>query len=222
MHCVPKQVRFRNWLAALVAVPLVLGCGGDEEESSSSRPKRTPSSRAQAAAPVAGQPGAAAAPTSYPKVEEALRHTFVDSDFISDPTGESNRDPFRSWLHTQRLDPVQEEQPQTVDVCTKENVRWGAENYSVRDLDLIGLVKRGRSYAQFTDKSDTDSWIVRKGDCLGQEKAIIEEIGLGYVRLSITPEVPPNAPAPKAQKQDIPLHADELELSETIKSKFDE
>ena len=90
-----------------------------------------------------------------------------------------------------------------------------------RDLELIGLVKRGRSYAQFTDRSEQDSWIVRKGDCIGQEKAIVEEVGVGFVRLSITPPAPPGAPAPPAQKQDISLHPDELEIADTIVSDGD-
>jgi len=157
----------------------------------------------------------------YPKVDAELRRELGEIDFVPDASGETNRDPFRSWVLKPRLNP-DEEAVEIVDICTEGNVRWGAQSYSVRDLALIGLVKRGRSYAQFSDRSERDSWIVRKGDCIGQEKAIIEEIGVGYVRLSITPPAPPGAPAPPAQKQDINLHPNDLEIPDSIVNSFDD
>lgn len=206
-------------LALLAGLGLALGgvaCGDDGGSNSSKPPKRPKrKAAAAAAAPVKASLG------TYPKVGADLRHSFTELDFVSDPTGETNRDPFRSWI----LQPQVEEGPDLArpeDVCTDGKVRWGAQNHSVRALSLIGLVKRGRSYAQFTDSGEKDSWIVRKGDCIGQEKAIIEEVGVGYVRLSITPPAPPGAPAPAPQKQDIPLHPDELEIPDSILSSFDE
>ena len=92
----------------------------------------------------------------------------------------------------------------------------GAPKYSVRDLKLIGLVKHGRSYAQFTDSSEIDSWIVRKGDCLGQEKAIIEEVSLTTLRMTITPPAPPGAPTPAPQTTDLTLHPDEISITDSM------
>lgn len=209
----------RRLLSGLCVVGLGLGgaaCGDDEAAKSSKPKKNKPKNNRKAAAaePVAEDT------STYPKVDEGLRHVFADADFVPDSAGETNRDPFRSWVLKPKLEAEVSDEPQAVDVCTKAGVRWGAESYSVRDIDLVGLVKRGRSYAQFTDRSDTDSWIVRKGDCIGQEKAIIEEIGVGYVRLSITPDAPPGSPAPKPQKQDISLHPDELELPSAITDNF--
>lgn len=218
---IPTQ---RTWgqrsLLVLAACGLSLGaiaCGDDEPSSSSS----TPPEKKARKKPAAAKASAAGKIFSYPKVDPELRRKLGEIDFVPDGSGETNRDPFRSWV----LRPVvggSEDQVEIVDICTEGKVRWGAESYSVRDLALIGLVKRGRSYAQFTDRSERDSWIVRKGDCIGQEKAIIEEIGVGYVRLSITPPAPPGAPAPPAQKQDIPLHSNELELPDSITDSFDD
>ncbi len=200
-------------LGMLAALGLATGgvaCGDDEGGGSKKPPPRKARKRTNAAKAVQGT-----AAFSYPKVDDDIRRKLGEIDFIPDPTGETNRDPFRSWV----LKPAGPEGPEKleiVDPCTQGKVRWGAQSYSVRDLSLIGLVKRSRSYAQFTDGSERDSWIVRKGDCIGQEKAIIEEIGVGYVRLSITPPAPPGAPAPPAQKQEISLHPNELEIPDSV------
>jgi hypothetical protein len=218
-----KQTMTSQSLLILAGFGLALGsaCGDDGGSSSSTPPKRPGKRAAPAAKAAAAAAGQGLA--TYVKVDPELRHEFTEIDFVPDVSGETNRDPFRSWV----LNPILSTGDgsgdlKVVDVCTEGKVRWGAPDYSVRDLELIGLVKRGRSYAQFTDHSEKDSWIVRKGDCIGQEKAIIEEIGVGYVRLSITPPAPPGAPAPPAQKQDISLHPDELEIPDSIVGDFDD
>ncbi len=218
-----KKMTSRSVLL-LVGLGLTFGgvACGDDGGGNSKKP-RTKLSK-QAGKKQAGKKQAGKEVVSYGKVDDALRHQITEIDFVPDVSGEVNRDPFRSWLHSIAL--TAGDEPTTIDFCTEGKVRWGAPSYSIRDLNLIGLVKRGRSYAQFVDKSETDSWIVRKGDCLGQERAIIEEVGVGYVRLSITPPAPPGAPAPPAQKQDIPLHPDDLEISDAmlgaIESDFDD
>ena len=123
-----------------------------------------------------------------------------------------------SWVLRPVLNTGPDEPIKRVDICTEGKVRWGAEDFGVRELDLIGLVKRGRSFAQFADRGRSDSWIVRKGDCIGQEKAVVEEVGVGYVRLMVTPPAPPGAPAPPPQKIDMQLHPDELDLSSAVVS----
>ena len=192
---------------------------GDDGGSSNTKPPRKPRKAAKSApATAAAAATAKNALVAYGKVDAELRHEITEIDFVPDVSGEVNRDPFRSWL--QRVAVAPGTGPTTIDFCTEGKVRYGAPSYSVRDLQLVGLVKRGRSYAQFVNSSGSDSWIVRKGDCLGQEKAIIEEVGVGYVRLSITPPAPPGSPAPPAQKQDIPLHPDELEIPDAILGDF--
>lgn len=207
------MIRTHTWscrtLLALAALGLATGgaaCGDDSSSSAKPAPRKPRTKKANKA--VKGT-----AAFAYAKVDVELRRKLGEIDFIPDSTGETNRDPFRSWV----LAPAETNSgPAPIDPCTQGKVRWGAQSYSVRDLSLIGLVKRERSYAQFTDGSERDSWIVRKGDCVGQEKAIIEEIGVGYVRLSITPPAPPGAPAPPAQKQEISLHPNELDIPDSV------
>ncbi len=187
------------------------GCGDDDSGSSNTSKTPKKKARKKKAAKAAVAP---AVDSAYPRINPDLRRKLGEIDFVPDASGETNRDPFRSWVLRPTIE--EGEEVEVVDICTEGKVRWGAESYSIRDLSLIGLVKRGRSYAQFSDRSERDSWIVRKGDCIGQEKAIIEEIGVGYVRLSITPPAPPGAPAPPAQKQDISLHPNELEIPDSI------
>lgn len=213
-----KQKMTSRSVLMFASLALVASACGDDGGNSSApnQPNMSPTPPPAAAAAGAAQPGLA----GYAKVDPELRHKLTEIDFVPDASGEVNRDPFRSWM--QRTVVSDDDRPTTIDPCTEGRVRWGAPSYSIRDLNLIGLVKRGRSYAQFVDKSESDSWIVRKGDCIGQEKAVIEEVGVGYVRLSITPPAPPGAPSPPAQKQDIPLHPDELEIPDAILGDFED
>lgn len=213
------RTRTQTWkrsllmLAALGLATSGAACGDDEPSSTKPPPRKAAKKASKKSSKKGGN-------FTYPKVEAELRRKLGEIDFVPDAAGETNRDPFRSWV----LKPATNEGVdaiEVVDICTEGNVRWGAQSYSIRDLSLIGLVKRGRSYAQFTDGSERDSWIVRKGDCIGQEKAILEEIGVGYVRLSITPPAPPGAPAPPAQKQEISLHPNELDIPDSIVNSFD-
>ncbi len=207
-------------LIASLALTVGAACGDDGGGASSKPPASE--KKAHATKVKKGASKLSAVSAGYPKVSDELRRKLTEIDFVPDASGEINRDPFRSWVLKPQIETPSESEVEVIDVCTEGKVRWGAPNYSIRDLELIGLVKRGRSYAQFTDRSERDSWIVRKGDCIGQEKAIIEEVGVGFVRLSITPPAPPGSPTPPAQKQDISLHPDELEVVDTIVSDFAE
>ncbi len=192
-------------------------CGDDSSSSSSNRPKPRKNSKRKAKAKSKAKGTLA----TYPKVDSKLRHKWSEIDFVPDANAKTNRDPFQA-----RVQAAAEESDtpviQVVDVCvdSKRGVNWEAENYSIRDLELIGLVKRGRSFAQFTDKGELDSWIVQKGDCLGQEKAVVQEIGVGFVQLEISPPAPPGRPAPPSQLQKIVLNPEERSIdSSTIISK---
>ncbi|MBT8493039.1 MAG: pilus assembly protein PilP, partial [Deltaproteobacteria bacterium] len=148
---------------------------------------------------------------AYAKVDPGLRHEFKDRDFIVDPTGGNNRDPFRSFLINQPLTEGDEGSSGDVtEVCPPE--RSIASKFSVRSLNLIGIVLRGtKSYALFRD-TKRFGHIVRRGDCLGKEKAVVNEIGAGYVRLEVTPETPQGTAAPPVQTRTIALYPRELSL----------
>jgi hypothetical protein len=149
-------------------------------------------------------------------VPDEYRHNFDEKDFRPDVSGDENRDPFRSYVVRVPGNRGAENAPriEVTEICTKENSV--APNYSLRDLNLIGIVLRGtRSYALFRDTARLGH-IVRRSDCLGKEKARVEAIGSGFVRLEVIPEAPPGAPAPAPQLRDISLHPEEYSVAEAL------
>lgn len=203
---------------ALSVAPMLSACGDD-----GAKPKKATKKKAAAKKKPRGGGGSKAAEAlqTYTKVEdlvgaeeaEKLRHTFKGNDFIPDVTGAENRDPFRSYVVAQvGVGNDEAVQIQPTDICGKDNMV--ATNYSLRDLRLVGIVLRGtRSYALFRD-SASFGHIVRRGDCLGKEKARVASIGSGFVSLEVIPEVAPNQPARPPQERSIQLYPEELQLSD--------
>lgn len=186
------------------------GCGGGGGGSSHHRTRR-PVVAAKAKA-MARRGGSAKPLATYPKVPDSVRRSFSPRDFQPDPSGERNRDPFQSFVVNQPgesngggpavIDPT--------DVCKPD--RSIATNYSLRDLRLIGIVLRGTdSYGLFRDTAKVGH-IVHRGDCLGKEKALVEKIGAGFVRLEVVPEAPQGAAAPAPEEREILLHPQEYQL----------
>jgi hypothetical protein len=103
---------------------------------------------------------------------DGIRHAFRDRDF--DP--EHNRDPFQP--------PVGSSSPTTPpDGLTKECPRKDqlvASSYSYADLKLVGIVAQG-TQRKVLMTIGKDGFIIKRGDCVGKEKAVVKDIGLGYV-----------------------------------------
>jgi hypothetical protein len=218
MTRVVTRMRRVMLLAAALALP---ACGGDEATGTAAADQAKaapPQKKAAATGRPAGPGGRRGRDRSgrldtYAHIDERFRLPFGERDFASDPGGDENRDPFRSYVIRQGGSPdlkgVVPIQP--TDVCTERNSR--APGHAIRDLRLIGLVLRGtRSYAQFRDPSGF-GWIVRLRDCLGKEKAIVEKIGAGFVTLELVPEVA-STKEPQAERRDIQLHPAELRAEE--------
>lgn len=198
-------------LLAFPATPALLaGCGGDPPPQAQPEQPRPAPPRPRG--PAGGQGGGL---QNYPKVPPEYRRDLTDGDFRSDLTGDHNRDPFRSYVIRQsrgRLDRDRDMVIDSSDVCNAGNTK--AYQNSLRDLRLIGIILRGtRAWAQFRDSAG-NGHIVHRGDCLGKEKAVVEQIGAGYVRLEVTPEAPPGGAAPEPQKHEVPLYPEELDLQD--------
>lgn len=158
-----------------------------------------------------GEPGMFA---SYDKVDEDLRQELTREDFRADPTGTRNRDPFQSYVVAQPGVPTghqSEEARDRTEVCDETNSV--AVEYSLRDLELIGIVMRGtKSYALFRD-GQGHGHIINRNECLGSEQAVVRSIGAGYVRLETLAEAPQGTETSSAgQKREILLHPEEYEL----------
>lgn len=205
------------WILMLTALA---SCGGEEDDPPPPPPQRAEA--AEAARPTAKGGKPAATLTVYRKVEDVvsdsergeIRHTFRERDFIADPTGTENRDPFRSFVITQVGVGVSDTSSQIVgtDVCPiKKQI---ARSYSVRDLHLVGIVSRGTvRYALFSDTRG-EGHIVHRGDCLGQEKSRVKDIGAGFVTLELSPEPTANQPPRPPEERSIPLYPKELPIGE--------
>lgn len=207
-----------SWLAfAVLAMVLAWGGCGDDPVAVSS----PPSSRAKAKKRNRARGGAqnAGGLQFYKKVEdfaadekeaEQLRHVFSPSNFEPDPSGEENRDPFRSYVIQHaglRGRGNSEGEPEPSKGCTRDKLV--ASNYSLRDLRLVGIVLRGtRSYALFRD-SASYGHIVRKGDCLAQEKARVAAIRTGFVSLEL---INANQETRPGQETTIQLYPEEATL----------
>ena len=187
------------------------GCGGDEPQAAPPRPQGKKRGK-KARGKRGGGGGKGARISAYKKVPDEYRRKFTEDDFVPDVTGDENRDPYRSYVIN--MGRPRSTDIETNEVCTEENSV--AANVPTRDLNLIGIVLRGTSsYALFRDRQSYGH-IVRRGDCLGREKAQVETIGAGFVRLEYIPEAPPGAPAPAAQQRDIQLHPREIQIDEQI------
>jgi len=187
------------WLSSLSLItgisPTVTGCGDDYQQpaagvSNSSASSRRSAQRKQTAAKNQNTL------QFYPKIEsfvadpdeaETMRHPFEPRDFEVDYQSEESRDPFRSYVvDVNPTTTPTDGSSKPSEECSDENTKAGS--YSLRDLELIGIVLRGtRSYAQFRDRSGKGH-IVLRNDCLSQEKARVTSIGTGFVSLRMVPE----------------------------------
>ncbi|MEM9490109.1 MAG: pilus assembly protein PilP [Myxococcota bacterium] len=196
-----------------------VACGGDEPSSVKPPPRKAGGKARKKKGKGKGNQGRLQA---YPRIEQlvddeeatTLRHRFVAGDFDYDSSGNVNRDPFRSFVIGQRdigsggtTSGTSAEEP--TEVCSSKNLV--AANYSLRDLKLVGIVLRGTSsYALFRD-SGSYGHIVRKGDCLGQEKARVASIRAGFVNLEVIPE---SASGQEPTVQPRRLYPEDLTLEE--------
>lgn len=148
-----------------------------------------------------------------------IRRKLKERDFSIDFTGTDNRDPFRSYLLPQLSadgggEPtVAATAGQPTELCTKSQLV--APGHALRDLSLIGIVRRGTTrYALFRDSGGVGH-IVDRGKCLGREKAKVTEIGESLVTIEILPELPPDATViPPPEKKSIPLYPSELAIDD--------
>ena len=140
-----------------------------------------------------------------------IRHAFHERDFTPDLTGTDNRDPFQSFVVSQPGIRTQggPMQPATEQCTAKQMV---ATNYALRDLRLVAIISRGlRRFALFQDTADVGH-LATRFDCLGKEKARVEEIGERSVVLEIMPEAN-QGQAPRAPEvKSIALYPNELPI----------
>jgi hypothetical protein len=208
-------------LAAALAVAWVgPGCGSDppakkpEPAKKAAKPGAPDGSGAKGGAAKGGK-GKLKGPQplfTYPHVKEDHRVSLNKEVFTPDSTGDVNRDPFRSYLVEEGAGTGNTKEPgPQVDECEKRMV---ADQYGLRDLQLVGIVKKGTTaYALFID-TQSFGHIARRDDCLSKDKARVKEIGASSITVEIRGEAPPGAPPPPPREEEWKLHPEALDLGD--------
>lgn len=174
----------------LLLVSLV-GCSDDPP------PPPPPPGARPATAPPAAPAGAGKALVPKLKVEDrvadpaeklSIRHQFRDRDFAIEV---SNRDPFQSFVVGQKGMGSPSDGSTLQRDITKNCQRpeqFVASNYSYTDLRLVGIVaERAQRKVLMMDAGNLGH-IIKKGDCVGREKAVVKDIGTGFITFQVQPE----------------------------------
>lgn len=201
-------------VAALLA--LVGACGDDGDAPPPLQAGQAGFASQQNAAAAAAANAAALIPRVHIEdrvtvAERAtIRHTFKDRDFAA----ETNRDPFQSFIVMLPGTPQAPLEPLTSQAgqqCTKAD-QLVATNYSYADLKLVGIVAQGTQRKVLMMDSGNLGHIIKRGDCVGKEKAVVKDIGTGYLTFVVTPDSLPNTSQRPAEEHSVQLHANDLPL----------
>jgi len=115
---------------------------------------------------------------------DGIRHVFKDRDFAP----EQNRDPFQSSLWSQ-VSTSQRPPPVPLDPtkkCLKKD-QMVATSYSYAELKLVGIVAQG-TQRKVLMMGGPLGYIIKRGDCVGKEKAVVKDIGAGYITFLVDPD----------------------------------
>jgi Tfp pilus assembly protein PilP len=205
-----RNVYLRVLLLALV------GCGGGDDEVA------VAPAQPQGTKPAAPPPPAAPAGPSIstrmriedrvtsPTEKASIRRRFRESDFATEL---NNRDPFLSYVINQPGLEDTSARPQQLDeLCTKKD-QFVATTFSYSDLKLVGIVTvRAQRRALMMDPGNIGQFI-KKGDCVGREKALVKDIGDGFITFAVRPEITPTGEERAMQEESKYLRPGKFEVT---------
>jgi len=140
-----------------------------------------------------------------------IRHTFRDRDFVAD---QNNRDPFQSFVLAQpglgggQQDALQRDPTKR---CLRED-QFVASNYSYTDLHLVGIIAERTQRRVLMMDSGNLGHIIKKGDCVGREKALVKDIGAGYITFQVEPDVI-GTQASQVEEHSVQLYPNQMPLT---------
>ncbi len=140
-----------------------------------------------------------------------IRHTFRDRDFVAD---QNNRDPFQSFVLAQpglgggQQDALQRDPTKK---CLRED-QFVASNYSYTDLRLVGIIAEKTQRRVLMMDSGNLGHIIKKGDCVGREKALVKDIGAGYITFQVEPDVA-GTQARQIEEHSVQLYPNQMPLT---------
>jgi Tfp pilus assembly protein PilP len=123
---------------------------------------------------------------------DQIRHVFQPRDFVA----EQNRDPFQGY-YVKTIDAGSGSDTLPKDTtarCPKAD-QLQATSYAYADLKLVGIVAQGTQRKVLLQDPGGIGNIIKRGDCVGKEKAWVKEIGENFVCVEITADATSNRPA---------------------------
>lgn len=137
----------------------------------------------------------------------SIRHEFKDRDFIADQV----RDPFQSFIIPQKgMEATPDKK--TEGPCNRPE-QFVATSYSYLDLRLVGIVAQGTQRKALMMDRGNFGWIVRRGDCVGKEKAVAKDIGAGFVTFVVRPDENDKNPNRVPEERSVQLHPKGLQVA---------
>jgi hypothetical protein len=114
---------------------------------------------------------------------DGIRHAFKDRDFAV----EQNRDPFQSFL-LPSLSIGKRNDAVAIDPTKKcREDQMVATSYSYAELKLVGIIAQG-TLRKALMMGGPLGYIIKRGDCVGKEKAYVKDIGTGYITFMLDPD----------------------------------
>lgn len=135
---------------------------------------------------------------------ETIRHEFRERDFVA----EQSRDPFQSFvIIPPGFGQPTEAKPDLDKTCARAD-QLVAPTYSYEELKLVGIVAQGTQRKALMMGANM-GYIVKRNDCVGKEKALVKDIGTGFVTFEVTPDSDGKASRPAVEKS-VPLYPNGL------------
>jgi Tfp pilus assembly protein PilP len=139
--------------------------------------------------------------------KDSIRHEFKDRDFVADQV----RDPFQSFIMPQKG--LEAPPDKKVDGPCNRPEQFIATNYSYLEMKLVGIVAQGtQRKALMMDRGGVGR-IVRRGDCVGKEKAVVKDIGPGFVTFVVHPDVEDKTPNRAPEERSVQLYPKGLQVA---------
>jgi Tfp pilus assembly protein PilP len=116
----------------------------------------------------------------------AIRHDFKDRDFAP----ETNRDPFQSFVVKvpgTGSGSAGELPKDPTSRCVR-NDQLRVTNYGYQDLKLVGIVSQGTQRKVLLMDPGNYGHIIKRGDCVGKEKAWVKDIGENFICFEMSSE----------------------------------
>ena len=198
----------------LPLIALVLAACGEDE------PPPPPKGSAAAAAATAAAKNTKPPPKMAPRVrvedrvldpdeKKGIRHSFKERDFAVD---QANRDPFQSFVLNQgAIGPANDAKPLDITKLCSRPEQMVASNYSYADLRLVGIVAQGTQRKVLMMDSGNLGHIIKRGDCVGREKAFVKDIGTGYITFQLGNE--DTGATKTAEERSVQLYPNQMPIT---------